>query len=170
MQMGKYILRLLILFVLQIFVFNNMYLFNILHPYIYLLFLIFLPMGLPANLALIIGFLTGFLIDIFQNTFGMHISACVFLMFVKQIYFNLSFKEDDEMYSGEPALAVMGVRNYMSLILFLVFSHHLLLYLLEVFSFANFHITFAKVVLNTIFSSFFIFTYMILFTSKRKMF
>ena len=51
--------------------------------FIYPLFLMFLPMTAPVWLLLCIGFLYGYVIDVFMDTLGMHAAACVFSVYVR---------------------------------------------------------------------------------------
>jgi hypothetical protein len=51
--------------------------------FIYPLFLMFLPLATPVWLTMLVGFVFGYIIDIFMNTLGMHTATCVFMTFMR---------------------------------------------------------------------------------------
>lgn len=158
----KYIGHFILLVFLQAFVFNNILLFGLLHPFIYLYFTLFLPLSLNRNVLLIIAFLTGLILDMFSNTYGIHISAMLFVAFFRNIVLQLSNIGDELNMDMEPHINTLGIRRFSIFIFSMVFIHHLVLFFLHEFSFQYFIFTFYKVVLNTLFSSLLIFVYELL--------
>lgn len=73
-------------FLAQVLLFNNV----VLTPYgfffIYIGFFLLLPVEMSVVALLFIGFFTGFFIDMFYNSLGMHASASVGLMFVRNYW------------------------------------------------------------------------------------
>jgi rod shape-determining protein MreD len=57
--------------------------FSYISIFIYPLFLMFLPLVTPVWLMMVIGFVYGYIIDIFLNTIGMHTATCVFMGFIR---------------------------------------------------------------------------------------
>ena len=66
------ILRFLLVIVAQIFVLNYIHLFGCVNAYLYLMALLMLPFEVPRWIQYIIGFVTGFIIDMFTMTYGIH--------------------------------------------------------------------------------------------------
>ena len=150
------IVRFILLVLVQVFIFNNIEISGYINPYIYILFIILLPFETPAWLALVLGFLLGFSIDIFTETLGMHTAACVFMAFIRP-YVLSNFAPRDGYESGSfPRIFYYGLPWFIKYATILVFAHHLVLFYLEMFSFSDFFATFLRVLLSTLFSSFLI--------------
>ena len=85
--MSKYMLTMLFLFpiliLVQVLVFNHIMLFNLAVPFVFIYFILRLPIGMPANLVLSLSFLIGMLVDIFSDTPGVNALACTVLAAVK---------------------------------------------------------------------------------------
>jgi rod shape-determining protein MreD len=64
--------RFLFLALLQVVVLNNVGLFNLFNPYLYILFIILLPFETAPFFVLLFSFLLGLSIDTFSSTDGMH--------------------------------------------------------------------------------------------------
>ncbi|UOQ75874.1 hypothetical protein MUN84_14690 [Hymenobacter sp. 5516J-16] len=58
-------------------------LFNLGWCFIYLGFLLFLPIATPIVVQLLLGFITGVTLDIFFDTGGVHAAAAVLLMYLR---------------------------------------------------------------------------------------
>ena len=84
--MSKTILNFILLFLLlipaQAVIFNNLILFNVAIPLVFIYLIIRLPMTVSVNAALTIGFITGLSVDIFSDTVGVNAMACTLLAFV----------------------------------------------------------------------------------------
>ena len=76
------ILRFVVVVALQVFILNELRLGGFINPWLYLYFILMLPIHIPGWLLLMVAFLTGFTIDVFSNTIGMHTLATVFLAFL----------------------------------------------------------------------------------------
>ena len=69
----------IVLIVLQVLVLNNVQFLGFLNPYIYILFILSLPVKFPRWITLILGFVLGLIIDVFSNTIGTHAFATVLI-------------------------------------------------------------------------------------------
>ena len=78
-QFGRYIVVML----LQVLLFNQLQLWGICHPYIYILCLMMMPITLPLSVEMIIGAIAGLIMDVFCNSIGIHMAACILLMFIR---------------------------------------------------------------------------------------
>jgi rod shape-determining protein MreD len=79
----RYVFNFVTFILLQVLLLNNLQFNEFLNPYAYLLFIITLPFSTPRWLLLTLGFLTGFTIDVFLNTLGIHAAAAVFAAFLR---------------------------------------------------------------------------------------
>ena len=164
----KNIIRFIILILVQVLVFNNMNLGGYLHPYIYVLFIMLLPVNINRSLLLILAFFTGLTVDYFAGTLGLNASASVFLAYLRPGVIRLFFGKQEFSTGEEIRLTSVGVFGFLKYSIVLVFMHQLLLYYLEILSFRNFFFTFNKVLLSTLLSTVIIIIVMMLFTKRRK--
>jgi rod shape-determining protein MreD len=59
----------------QVLILNQLQVSGYLNPYFYVLFILLLPVSTPQYLVLLLAFLTGFTIDFFTDTPGLHATA-----------------------------------------------------------------------------------------------
>lgn len=159
--------RFVLLILLQVLALNHMNLGGYLNPFVYVLFLLLLPVHINKSLLLLLGFLTGLTIDYFGNTLGLHASASLLLAFLRPGIIALFFKTLDFSNKEAPDLRRFGLVGFFKYTLVLVFFHHLVLFYLEVLSLNDFLPTFLGVVLSTLLSTLVIMILMLLFGSKK---
>ncbi len=148
----RYIINFIILVLIQVFILNNIQLGGFVNPYLYVLFILILPFETPNWLLLVVALLLGLTIDLFSNTLGMHSSATVFMAFLRPQVLKIISPRDGYESETLPQLRFYGAAWYLRYASILVFSHHLFLFYIEVFKLSNFFATFARVILNTIFT------------------
>ena len=138
-------------------------------PYIYFLFILWLPFSIPRFWQLVVGFLTGLSLDYFTQTPGLHAAACVLIAYIRPFVINiLSPKETSEFNYREPSPRTMGWTPYMVYVFILTIFHHTYLLFLEWLSFGSFLTFLIKVVATTGISMLLIFTTELLFPRKLK--
>ncbi len=156
------------LIVIQVLLFNNMNLGSYLNPSVYILFILLLPVKINRSLLLVIAFITGYIIDYFSNTPGLHSAASAFLAFLRPGLINLLFRNHEFDKNEEPTPFSIGWGGFLRYSLVLTTAHQLLLFYLEVLSFSHFFFTLSKVALSTILSLFLILVVMLIFGRRRK--
>ena len=77
------ILRFVLLVLVQVLVLNNIQFLGYLNPYLYILFILALPVRLRQWIVLLLAFVLGLTIDAFSNTMGLHAFATVFMAFFR---------------------------------------------------------------------------------------
>ncbi len=152
----RYALIFVLLMVLQLFLFNNIQFSGYVNPYVYIMFIMLLPFEISSWLLLVIAFFTGFTVDIFTGTPGMHTSATVIAGFSRPYVLRLISSREEYEASSEPSLFVYGFKWFLIYTFLIVFIHHLFLFYVEVFRLNDFFNTFLRVLLSTIFSVTFI--------------
>jgi len=145
------IVSFVILVLAQVLVLNNIQFLGFINPYIYILFLISLPVRLPRWATLLLGFAIGLLIDAFSNTFGMHAFASVLIAYTRSFIIQL-FTSIDEGNNPTPSFHSFGVGAYIKYVFVMVFLHHSALFFLEAFSFSHFWLVLFKTILSSIIS------------------
>lgn len=146
----------ILLLLLQILLLNNIEFSGYVNPYVYILFILLLPIEIPPWLLLILSFVTGFVIDIFSGTPGMHSAATVLAGFSRPYTLRIISPRDGYEPGKNPAMIVYGFRWFLIYTLLIVLIHHTALFYLEVFRFKDFFHTFLRVLLSSFFSVIFI--------------
>ncbi len=161
-----YIFWFFLLVLLQVFIFNKIQFSNLINPYFYVLFILVLPFNIPGSTLLLVSFLLGFFIDLFNNTPGMHAAASTIMAFTRPGV--LSWLSPREDYEPEtiPTLRHYGFRWFVNYTLILVFIHHFALFFIEMFRFSDFWFTLFRIFLSTLFTSFLIIISQLLFPRK----
>ena len=148
-QLIRYSLIALFLILLQVTVVNNIVLFKLLHPYLYLMVLAILPFQMPQWGVLLSCFGIGLLMDLFSFTPGMHASACTAAGFARPFLLTLLRPLQGVGDENAPHMQALGIGNFLLYILGFVLVHQLVLHMVEVFSFHEIGHTLLRVGINT---------------------
>lgn len=147
------ILRFLVLLLLQVLVLDHLDVANgYMVPYLYVLFLLMLPFELPAWAQLVIGSVTGLVMDVFSSTPGMHMSACTVMMFARVLLLDLISPREGYEYGLRPTVPRMGLAWYLTYAGLLIAIHHVWLFFVEVYTFERFFGTFFRALLSALFT------------------
>lgn len=147
----KYPVMFVVLVLLQVLVFNQVQLTGFLNPYIYVLFILLLPVSMPQYQVLLFSFMIGISVDWFSNTLGLHAASSVLMGFMRLPVMNLvSQRESDQV--NYPGLHQPGWRWFLLYASILVIIHHFFLFFTEVFSFAGFFRTLLRSVASSAFT------------------
>ena len=147
------IVRFVILMVIQVFLLDHLDLYDgMVVPYLYILFLFMLPFDIEHSFLMVIGFITGITMDIFNNTPGMHASACVFICFIRPYFLQWIAPRDGYEFGLMPRIQHMGASWSITYMGVLVLLHHTWLFFIEVYMLDRFFETFARVALSGIFT------------------
>ena len=149
--LSKYAVMFISLVLVQVLIFNQVQFSGFFNPYVYILFIILLPLSTPRYAVLILAFLLGLTIDIFSNSLGVHSAATVFAAYIRPLIIRIiSNREDDK--SDYPGLNQNKLTWFINYVLLMVLFHHTALFYLEVYTFVNFLNTFYRVILSSLFS------------------
>lgn len=149
------IIRFFFLVLLQVFVINNMelgFLASYISPVIYISFLFTLPVNISKYIVLTLAFLLGLTIDVFQDTYGIHASACVFLALIRPRLLE-NFNSDSIEKSNELTIFTEDRQKYITYIFILTFVFFIWLFLLEDFSFTRIPLILLKTILSSVIST-----------------
>ena len=152
----KYTGLFILLLALQLLVMDNIGFSGYVNPYVYILFIILLPLETPAWLILLLSFATGMTMDLFSSTPGLHSSATVLAGFVRPAILRVVSPRDGYEPGERPGIAVNGFQWFLVYVSLVVLIHHTALFYIEVFRFTNFFMTLARVGLSTLFTVLFI--------------
>lgn len=166
----KNILRLILFLSVQVFVLNKIpFLHQFIVPYLYFLFILWLPFSISHVGLLAVGFLTGLLLDYFTWTPGLHTAACLLIAYARPFVITLLIPKDNEEFNyREPSPRALGWAPYTVYAFVLTLFHHTYLTLLQWLQFGTFLQFLIKVAATTAISMLLIFTTELLFPRKIK--
>ncbi len=138
-------------------------------PYIYFVFILWLPFSVSRWWLLIIGFLTGLTIDYLTGQIGFHAAACALVAFTRPLLINiLKTREVQEFSYREPSLKSLDTAPYITYVVVLTLLHHGWLTFLQWLQFGSFLQFIIRVLLYTAISLLLIFTLELLFPRRLK--
>jgi len=164
------IIRLAVFILLQVYVLNKVpHLHRFISPYLYYLFLLWLPFNISRVTLMIVGFITGIILDFFMMTPGLHAAACVLVAYLRPFIINILAPKDVSGFSyREPSPKAMGWTPYLVYTLILTIFHHTYMIVLEWLSFGSFIDLIIKVIATTGISMLLIITTELLFPRRLK--
>lgn len=164
------IIRLIIFILLQVFVLNHIPpLHQYITPYIYFVFILWLPFSIGRGSLLIVSFITGLCLDFFTKTPGLHAAACVFVGYLRPFLINLLMPQQGvEFNYREPSVTSLGFTQYITYVSVLTFCHHAVLSSIQAFQFGNILYLVLKTLGSTVISLLLITVIEIIFIRKQK--
>jgi len=145
----RHIGHFIILVVIQVMILNNIRFGGYINPYVYVLFVLLLPLDTPGWLLLLSSFGLGLTIDFFFDTQGMHAAATVLLAFARPRVIRMISGRSDFDPGTVPMASSLGAKWILLYSVLLVFLHHSLLFFLEIFRFSEFFVTLGRIGLST---------------------
>ncbi|RQP11602.1 MAG: rod shape-determining protein MreD [Parapedobacter sp.] len=162
------IVRFVVLVILQVFLFKNIGYYNLATPFPYILFILLLPVGIPNFLLYCIAFFTGITVDAFYDTLGVNAAACVALVWARILFIRITLQTDQYESYLTPLWGNVPFRWYFLYVTVLALFHHAVLFMMETFSFHQFHYTIIRVLLSCIFTVIIILLFSLLFYRKKQ--
>ena len=164
------IIRLVLFILLQVFVLNQVApLHQYITPYVYFLFILWLPFSLSRSGLLIVSFITGICLDFFTKTPGLHAAACVLIGYLRPFLINLLMPQQGvEFNYREPSIASLGFTQYITYVSVLTLFHHGLLFTIQAFQFGNIFYLILKTLGSTVISLLLVTIIEIIFIRKQK--
>jgi hypothetical protein len=152
----------------QVLILQNVVLFHTAFCFLYILYLLLLPVETNPLLLMGIGFLIGFAVDMFYESIGLHAFACVLIMYVRNYWLNSMTPQGGYDSNSTPSLALGGLQWFVIYTLPLVFLHHAVLFFMEAGGFRMFWFTLWKIITSTFFTMLVILIAQFLFPSRRR--
>jgi rod shape-determining protein MreD len=150
----KYLFRFLLFLFVQALVLSNIPpLHRFITPYLYFLFLIWMPFSSSRVGLLFTGFILGLSLDFFTKTPGLHASSALLVAYLRPFLINLMVPKDTrELAVGSPSIQSMGTASYILFISLLTLFHHGWLVFLEWMTFGDFVYFLGKVFFTSLIS------------------
>lgn len=138
-------------------------------PYIYFLYILWLPFRISRGTLTLVGFLFGLSLDFFTGSLGLHAAACVLIAYLRPFLVNILIpQEGAEQNYKSPSITSMGLAPYATYILILTLLHNTYLVFLEWLQFGSFWYFLGKVLATTGISLLLILITELLFYRKEK--
>jgi rod shape-determining protein MreD len=144
------IARFILLLAAQVTIFNNINFMGYINPFPYILFIILYPVNGNKSGLLLASFLLGLTMDLFLNSGGVHAASCVILAYFRPAIFKFSFGLSYE-YQTVRLNDVLTPERF-SFILIAVVLHHIVLFILEIFTFEFFWSIILRTLISTLFT------------------
>ena len=169
--MNKYLLniiRFIVLVIAQVLVINHIRLGGYVHPYIYLIFIMLMPINIPGWQLLLSGFGIGLTIDLFMGTLGMHAGATTMMAFLRPSIIKLVSGTQKFESIKEPNVNQLGFPWFVRYTICMVAVHNFTLFMFEGFSFHLVGQALLRILISVPVSVFLIIVMMYLFSSNKK--
>lgn len=129
----KNTVRFFLFIVVQVFILDQIPpLHQLITPYIYYLFILWLPFKMGRRTQMLLAFLLGFALDSFTNTYGLHAAPCVLIAYLRPFLINLLISQEGaESNYNEPSIQSMGFTPYLTYLTILTLIHHGFLFFLQ---------------------------------------
>lgn len=166
----KNIIRFVLLILVQVYVLDQIHLHKMVTPYLYFIFILWLPFNMNRSMQLLVAFILGFTLDSFRHNPGFHSAACVLIAYVRPFMINLLIPQEgaDGNYD-EPSIKSMGgLLPYFIYVAVLTLIHNAWLFLLEAWQFGDMWYFLVKTLLSAAISLLLIIITELLFVRKQK--
>ena len=159
-------IRFIMLVLVQVLVCNHINFLGYINPYIYILFIMLFPVKNNRVIIILLSFLLGITIDLFQDSGGIHAAACVFIAYVRPVILKFSFGMMYDHQTIKFDSVEFGAK--LTYITILTALHHLILFSLEIFSASKIILVLQKTLFSSIFTILLCVVITIIFGKKTK--
>ena len=137
------------LVLVQVLLLNNISLFGLATPFIYIYFLLALDKDTDRIAMMAMAFALGLVVDVFSNTPGVNAGASVLIAFLRPNLLRL-FSPRDEFENFEPGIYTLGIWPFIRYAFASILLHHTALFFLEAFTFANIEFLLLRILCSTL--------------------
>ncbi|SDG46259.1 rod shape-determining protein MreD [Psychroflexus sediminis] len=159
-------IRFVLLILVQVMILNQFEVMGFINPYIYPLLIILLPFNINSVQKLVLAFVLGICIDIFEDSGGIHAAATLVIAYLRPLFlrnaFGLSYDYQTLKFYDAP------FRSRLVYVSFMVIIHHVVLFSLEIFSVNHLLYLLEKIVYSSAFSILLIMITLNLIRKNRK--
>jgi len=138
--------------IVQTLILKNLVLFNTGFCFVYVAFILLLPIETSALVLMSLGFVLGFIIDIFYNSLGLHALAMVLIAYLRNYWLGAITPQGGYDLGTVPNLKSNGLQWFLVYLMPLVFVHHLTLFLVESAGFTLFWFSMLKTITSLLFT------------------
>ncbi|WP_394750274.1 rod shape-determining protein MreD [Spongiimicrobium salis] len=160
------VIRFVLLVLVQVLVFNNLNFLGYINPMVYVLFLYWYPIKENKAVLILLGFLLGFMVDLFSDTMAIHAAATVTIAYFRPVIMRFCFGVNFEFQTFK--LSNTTTAQQITFLALLLIVHHLIFFSLEIFNLSNILLILKKVVATTSLSLVVCILFSTLFSVKKE--
>lgn len=153
----------------QVLLLKNLVLFNTAFCFLYVAYILLLPVETNNLILMLMGFVLGFIIDIFYDSLGLHAFALVLIAYIRNYWLRTITPQGGYDAGSLPSLSANGLQWFLVYAAPLVFLHHLILFYVEATGFGLFWFTMLKVITSLFFTMTVILLLQYLTTERRRL-
>jgi rod shape-determining protein MreD len=153
----------------QVLILKNSVLFHTAFCFLYIAYLLLLPVETNPMVLMVTGIIMGFFIDMFYDSLGLHAFSCVLIMFMRNYWLARLTPQGGYDNSAIPGIAAAGLQWFLVYTMPLVFVHHAVLFFTEVGGFQYFGFTIMKVLCSTVYTTIVILIVQYLFPGGKRL-
>ncbi|MCS7074106.1 MAG: hypothetical protein NZ108_06540 [Bacteroidia bacterium] len=162
----KELVAFFVFIIAQIGIFQYFTLYSIATPFVFPLFLLFLPTTIKPPIVYVIAFIFGFLLDLLMNSYGIHSFCCVLLVAIRPFWILLVTPQISEDELEQMRLNDQNLAWQLSYLIPLLFVYTFTYSMLTEFSLQNVLRMFIRGLSSGFYSAFFCLMITILFYRK----
>lgn len=125
------IISFFVYFLVQVFVLKNLVLFDMAFCFLYVLYILLLPLEVKSIPLMFIAFVFGLGIDTFYDTLGFHTASLVAMAFVRNTWINAIIPTGGYDDNVQPSILNMGFGWYVTYSLPLILLHHFIFFYID---------------------------------------
>ncbi len=152
----------------QVIILKNSVLFGSAFCFLYIGYLLLLPVETNPLWLMFIGFGMGLFIDMFYDSAGIHASASVAVMFIRNFWLARVTPQGGYDNGAVPSLASDGLQWFLIYATPMIFVHHALLFFIEAGGFQYVGFTLLKVIFSTLYTMVVMLIVQYLFPGERR--
>jgi len=152
----------------QVLILQNVVLFHTAFCFLYIAYLLLLPVEMKPLTLMAVGLVMGLAVDMFYDSVGLHAFACILIMYVRNYWLNNLTPQVGYDSGDSPSLSLHGIQWFAVYAAPLVFIHHSALFFIEAGGFSMFWFTLWKIITSTLFTLIVILIAQFLFPSRRR--
>lgn len=137
----------------QVLLFKRLVLFETSFCFLYVAFILLLPVETNNLLLMAIAFLLGFSVDIFYDSLGLHALSLIAVAYLRNYWLNAITPQGGYDAGSSPGLPLYGLQWFLVYTLPLIFVHLVLLFFIEAGGFDLFWHTMLKILGSLVFTA-----------------
>ncbi len=152
----------------QVVIFKNAIFFHTAFCFIYLGYLLRWPVESNHMVSMGVGFVMGFLVDVFYDSLGLHTLTCVLIMYLRPYWLSVLTPQGGYDAGAVPGVAEYGFQWFLIYAAPLVFIHHAVLFFTEAGGFDYFWLTLGKIGASALYTLVLLCLVDVLFTRSKR--
>jgi hypothetical protein len=118
-------------FLVQVFVLKNLVIFDMAFCFLYVFYILLLPIETKTIPLMLIAFILGILIDIFYDSLGIHTASTVALAFVRNTWIQINIPTGGYDENVQPSILNMGAGWFFTYSVPLILFHHFIFFYID---------------------------------------